>query len=157
VTLNRKPMSDFEREIVHCVNRFFKSHHVQGFAYRLKQHKFSSQYVDVLVDSLNPSYYLAIECKSILDKKIYFSQHFHSDKNGTHQMDAISDFLKKTGRSGFLAIEFRFGPGKANEAYLIPWATVLDHFLHNRGISLDDARNCIRLARTREGYLLEQL
>jgi Holliday junction resolvase len=150
-------MSDFEREIVHCVNRFFKSHHVQGFAYRLKQHKFSSQYVDVLVDSLNPSYYLAIECKSILDKKIYFSQHFHSDKNGTHQMDAISDFLKKTGRTGFLAIEFRFGPGKANEAYLIPWATVLDHFLHNRGISLDDARNCIRLARTREGYLLEQL
>jgi Holliday junction resolvase len=150
-------MSDFEREIVHCVNRFFKSHHVQGFAYRLKQHKFSSQYVDVLVDSLNPSYYLAIECKSILDKKIYFSQHFHSDKNGTHQVDAISDFLKKTGRTGFLAIEFRFGPGKANEAYLIPWATVLDHFLHNRGISLDDARNCIRLSRTREGYLLEQL
>lgn len=26
-------MSDFEREIVHCFNRFFKSHHMQGFAY----------------------------------------------------------------------------------------------------------------------------
>jgi Holliday junction resolvase len=150
-------MSDFEREIVHCVNRFFKSHHIQGFAYRLKQHKFSSQYVDVLVDSLNPSYYLAIECKSILDKKIYFSQHFHSDKNGTHQMDAITDFLKKTGRSGYLAIEFRFGAGKANEAYLVQWATVLDHFQRNRGISLDDARSCIKLARTREGYFLEHL
>jgi Holliday junction resolvase len=150
-------MSDFEREIVHCMNRFFKTHHVQGFAYRLKQHKFSSQYVDVLVDSLSPSYYLAIECKSILDKKIYFSQHFHSDKNGTHQMDAITDFLKKTGRSGYLAIEFRFGAGKANEAYLIPWPTVLDHFLHNRGIGLDDARHGIRLGRSREGYLLERL
>ena len=150
-------MSDFEREIVHCVNRFFGSHHVQGFAYRLKQHKFSSQYVDVLVDSLNPSYYLAIECKSILDKKIYFSQHFHSDKNGTHQVDAIDGFLKKTGRSGYLAIEFRFGPGKANEAYLVPWATVLDHFQRNRGISLDDARSCIQLTRTRDGYLLERL
>jgi Holliday junction resolvase len=150
-------MSDFEREIVHCVNRYFRSHHVQGFAYRLKQHRFSSQYIDVLVDSLNPSYYLAIECKSILDKKIYFSQHFHSDKNGIHQMDAITGFLKKTGRTGYLATEFRFGAGKANEAYLIPWETVLDHFRTNRGIGLDDARTCIRLGRTKEGYLLERI
>jgi Holliday junction resolvase len=150
-------MSDFEREIVHCLNRFFKSHHMQGFAYRLKQHKFSSQYVDVLVDSLNPSYYLAIECKSILDKKLYFTQHFHTDKKSIHQVDAITDFLKKTGRVGFLAIEFRFGAGKANEAYLIPWAAVIDHFRLNRGISLDDARGYITLSRSREGYLLEQL
>ena len=155
--INSAVMSDFEREIVHCLNRFFKTRHVQGFAFRLKQHKFSSQYVDVLVDSLNPSYYLAIECKSILDKKVYFSQHFHSDKNATHQVDAITGFLKKTGRTGFLAIEFRFGPGKANEAYLIPWATVIEHFKLNRGISLDDARQCITLSRSREGYLLEQL
>jgi Holliday junction resolvase len=154
---NTQTMSDFEREIVHCLNRFFKTHHFQGFAYRLKQHKFSMQYVDVLVDSLNPAYYLAIECKSILDKKIYFTQHFHSDKNGTHQVDAITEFLKKTGRGGFLAIEFRYGPGKANEAYLIPWTTVIEHFKLNRGISLDDARNCIALSRTREGYFLETL
>jgi Holliday junction resolvase len=150
-------MSDFEREIVHCLNRFFKSHHMQGFAYRLKQHKFSSQYVDVLVDSLNPSYYLAIECKSILDKKLYFSQHFHTDKKSVHQVDAITDFLKKTGRAGFLAIEFRFGAGKANEAYLIPWATVAEQYRLNRGISLDDARHYTALTRSREGYLLEQL
>lgn len=150
-------MSDFEREIVHCLNRFFKIHHIQGFAYRLKQHKFSSQDVDVLVDSLNPSYYMAIECKSILDKKLYFTQHFHTDRKSVHQVDAISDFLKKTGRTGFLAIEFRFGAGKANEAYLIPWTRVIEHFELNRGISIDDARNCIRLARSREGYLLENL
>lgn len=150
-------MSDFEREIVHCLNRFFKTRHIQGFAYRLKQHKFTSQYVDVLVDSLNPTYYLSIECKSIIDKKLYFSQHFHSDKKNVHQVDAISDFLAKTGRIGFLAVEFRQGPGKASEAFLIPWATVVEHFRDNKGITVDDARACIALSRSKEGYVLEKL
>jgi len=150
-------MSDFEREIVHCLNRYFKTHHIQGFAYRLKQHKFTSQYVDVLVDSLNPSYYLSIECKSIMDKKLYFSQHFHADKNNVHQVDTISDFLSKTGRTGYLAIEFRHGPGKANEAFLIPWATVTEHFRNNRGITVEDAREGVVLGRNREGYCLERL
>jgi Holliday junction resolvase len=150
-------MSDFEREIVHCINRFFKTHHIQGFAYRLKQHKFSSQYVDVLVDSLNPSYYLAVECKSIHDKKLYFSQHFHTDRNGVHQVEAITGFLHRTGRIGFLAMEFRPGPGKANEAYLIPWTTVVQHFRLDRGIGLDDARHGTALSRTRDGYHVENL
>ncbi|MDD1689185.1 MAG: Holliday junction resolvase [Methanoregula sp.] len=150
-------MSDFEREIVHCLNRFFVAHHIQGFAYRLKQHKFTSQYVDVLVDSLNPSYYLSIECKSIIDKKLYFSQHFHSDKKNVHQVDAISDFLAKTGRIGFLAVEFRQGPGKPSEAFLIPWATVVVHFKENKGITIDDARAGIALSRSKGGYVLEKM
>ena len=150
-------MSDFEREIVHCLNRFFISNHIQGFAYRLKQHKFTTQYVDVLADSLNPTYYLAVECKSIIDKKVYFSQHFHVDKNRIHQIDAIADFLAKTGRSGFLAIEFRHGAGKANEAFLVPWPMVVDHFHDNQGITIDDARSGIALTRARSGYLLEHL
>jgi Holliday junction resolvase len=150
-------MSDFEREIVHCLNRFFKMHHLQGFSYRLKQHKFTSQYVDVLVDSLNPSYYLSIECKSIIDRKLYFSQHFHSDKNKVHQVDAISDFLAKTGRIGFLAVEFRQGPGKASEAFLIPWPVVVGYFRDNKGITIDDARACIALSKSKDGYLLESL
>ena len=150
-------MSDFEREIVHCLNRFFVTHHIQGFAYRLKQHKFTNQYVDVLVDSLNPSYYLSIECKSIIDKKLYFSQHFHADKKNVHQVDAISDFLAKTGRIGFLAIEFRQGPGKASMAFLIPWTTVVEHFRANKGITMDDARAGIALSRSKDGYFLEKL
>ena len=150
-------MSDFEREIVHCLNRFFKTHHIQGFAYRLKQHKFTSQYVDVLVDSLNHSYCLSIMCKSIIDKKLYFSQHFHADKNKVHQVDSITDFLAKTGRIGFLAVEFRQGPGKASEAFLIPWPVVVDHFRANKGITVEDARSCIVLAKSKDGYLLESL
>jgi Holliday junction resolvase len=150
-------MSDFEREIVHCLNRFFKANHIQGFAYRLKQHKFTSQYVDVLVDSLNPDYCLSIECKSIIDRKLYFSQHFHAGKNNIHQVDAISDFLAQSGRIGYLAVEFRQGPGKASEAYLLPWAMVVAHFRENKGISLDDARQGIALSRWRDGYVLEKL
>lgn len=150
-------MSDFEREIVHCLNRFFKTNHIQGFAYRLKQHKFTSQYVDVLVDSLNPTYYLSIECKSIIDKKLYFSQHFHMDKNKVHQVDAISDFLAKTGRIGYLAVEFRQGPGRASEAYLIPWQQVSDHFSASKGIGIEDARRGVALKRTKDGYVLDSL
>ena len=151
-------MSDFEREIVHAMNRFFVRRHIQGFAYRLKQHKFTSQYMDVLVDSLNPSYYMAIECKSIIDKKLYFSQHFHSDKNNVHQVDAISDFLIKTGRVGYLAVEFRQEPGKVREAYLILWAVVVGHYKENKGITLEDARTSgTALSKSKDGYVLEKL
>jgi Holliday junction resolvase len=150
-------MSDFEREIVYCLNRFFKTHHIQGFAYRFRRHKSTSQCGDVLADSLNPLYYLSIECKSIIDKKLYFSQHFHADKNSVHPVDAVADFLLKTGRIGFLAVEFRHGPGKAGQAFLIPWPVVVDHFRASKGITIDDARSCIVLARSKDGYLLESL
>jgi Holliday junction resolvase len=150
-------MSDFEREIVRCLNRFFKTHHIEGFAYRRRQYTFTGQYGGVLTDSHNPSYHLSIECKSIIDKKLYFSQHFHASRDNVHQVDAISDFLAKSGRVGFLAVEFRQGPGKAGEAFLIPWPVVVSHFRKNRGITIDDARTCIALAGSEDGYLLESL
>jgi hypothetical protein len=150
-------MSDFEREIVNCLNRFFKTHHIQGFAYRFRQHKVTGQYADVLADSPHPSYYLSIACKSIIDKKLYFSQHFHADKNQVHQVDAISDFLAKTGRVGLLAVEFRPGPEKPSEAFLIPWPVVVHHFKENKGITIDDARSCTVLGKSKDGYLLESL
>jgi Holliday junction resolvase len=150
-------MRDFEREMVACLNRFFEAGRRQGFAYRLKQHKFSSQYVDVLVDSLDPRYYCAIECKSIRGKKLYFSQHFHNDRNGVHQIDAISAFLSRTGRRGYLAIEFRFGSGKAREAYLIPWASLVAFYRSAPGIGIDEFRGFIALGRTPEGWNLAEL
>ena len=150
-------MSDFEREIVHCLNHFFKTHYIQAFAYRLKQSRYTNQPVDVLVDSLNPAYHLSIECKSIIDKKLYFSQHFPTDKNKVHQVDTISDFITKTGRIGYLAVEFRQGPGKANEGFLIPWPVVVEHYKADKGITIDDARFCIALSRSKDGYLLETL
>jgi Holliday junction resolvase len=152
-----KGLNDFEREVVACLNRFFEAGKRQGFAYRLKQHKFSTQYVDVLVDSLDPRYYCAIECKSIRGKKLYFSQHFHNDRHRVHQIDAISGFLSRTGRRGYLAIEFRFGSGKAREAYLIPWASLVGFYRSAPGIGIDDFRGFITLSRTPDGYLLREL
>jgi hypothetical protein len=150
-------MSDFEREIVSCLNRFFKTRHIQGFAYRLRQSRYTRPAADVLADSLNPSYNLSIECKSIIDKKLYFSQHFHTGRNHVHPVDAISDFLAESGRTGFLAVEFRQGPGMPGEAFLIPWPVVVEHFMADKGITIDEARTCIVLARSKEGYQLESL
>jgi Holliday junction resolvase len=150
-------MSDFERDVVACFNRFFEEQNMRGFAYRLKQHKFSTQFIDVLVDCLDPHYYLAIECKSIRGKKLYFSQHFHLDRNKVHQVDAISAFLARTGRKGFLAIEFRFGSGKTREAYLIPWERVAALYTTTQGISIDEFRECLALRRSGDVYHLPEL
>jgi Holliday junction resolvase len=150
-------MSDFERDIVHCFNNFLSERTTRGFAYRLKQSKFNTQYVDVLVDSLDPRFYLAIECKSIRGKKLYFSQHFHEDKHKVHQVDAISDFLEKTGRKGYLAVEFRSGPGKAKEAYLLSWSDVRKLYGQSPGISIEEFRSGISLSRDGECYILDDL
>lgn len=147
-------MSDFERDVVQCLNRLFEEHHIRGFAYRLKQHKFSSQYVDVLSDSLDPRYYLAIECKSIKDRKLYFSQHFHNNREQIHQIDLITSFLERTGRRGYLAIEFRFGSGRMREAYLVPWKRLLELYRTTQGIDLETARGTIALGRSGEAYRL---
>jgi Holliday junction resolvase len=150
-------MSDFERDIVHCINNYLETRGISGFAYRLKQSKYSAQYIDVLVDSLDPRYYLAVECKSIRGKKIYFTQHFHQDKNAVHQIDAISDFLSKTGRRGFLAVEFRAGSGKAKEAFLMPWTEVVNFYQTRAGISIEDFRITTCLLRNSDGYSIRDL
>ncbi len=150
-------MSDFEREIVQCLNRFFRTKQIQGFAYRPKPQKFPNRYGDVLTDSPDSRYNLLIECTSIIDKKLYFSQHFHADKQNVHPVDTISDYLAKTGRTGFLAIEFRQEAGNPGEAFLIPWETIVEHFRNNRGIAIEDARNCIEFGRSKEGYVLEHV
>ena len=66
-------------------------------------------------------------------------------------------FLAKTGRIGFLAVEFRQGPGKPSEAFLIPWAIVVAHFQENKGITIEDARAGIALAKCKNGYVLEKM
>lgn len=150
-------MSSFERDIARCLNEYFLRIGAKGYAYRLKQSKFNTQYVDVLSDSLDPRYYLAIECKSLKGNKLYFTQHFHEDKNGVHQVDAISSFIEKTGRKGFLAVEFRAGPGKPKEAYLLPWDIVIEIRGENAGISRDNFSRGIRLDRSSDGYHLDTL
>ena len=147
-------MSDFTRELVRCLNRFFKTRHIPGFAYRPKQR---TAIGDVLADSPIPTYSLVIECKSIADRKLYFSQHFHTDKNNVHPVESIVDLLAASGRAGYLAVEFRQGNGDGREAFLVPWAVVLEHYRTGNGISIDDARAGIALSRIKDGYVLEEL
>jgi Holliday junction resolvase len=150
-------MGSFERDVVHCLNNFFSVRSLRGFAYRLKQSKFNTQYVDVLVDSLDPRYYLAIECKSIRGKKLYFSQHFHLDRKDVHQVESISEFLERTGRRGFIAVEFRSGPGRAKEAYLLPWDAVRHAYGESAGLSVEEFRSGIALLRECDSYVLPAL
>jgi hypothetical protein len=97
-------MTEFERVLVNSFNSFFKEAGIHALSYRLKQHRFTAQFLDVLVDSINPDLYLGVECKSISVEKgacaLYFSQHFTTDKNGKHQIVRISDYLQSTGRRG---------------------------------------------------------
>ena len=83
-------MTEFERVLVQSFNEYFDETGIKGVAHRLKQHRFTPQFLDVLVDSLDPDYYMGIECKSIsVDKgakALYFTQHFTTDKNGSHQI-----------------------------------------------------------------------
>ncbi|MCQ2376608.1 MAG: Holliday junction resolvase [Methanocorpusculum sp.] len=144
--------NSFERDMVICMNRYFTEHRMRGFAYRLKQSTYNTQYVDIIVDSREPGYYLAIECKSLLGTRLSFSSNFHKDKDGVHQIDNISGFIQYTGRDGYLAAEFR--GGKKNEAYLMPWKLVLEYFDSAASIPIDAFRRCICLERINGGYRL---
>lgn len=46
----------------------------------------------------------------------FTKSHFTVDKKGVHQIDRISDFLKKTGIKGFLVVELRMSIGKERQA-----------------------------------------
>lgn len=132
-------MTEFERALVNSFNQFFQEEGIEGIAHRKKQHRFSSQLCDVLVDSPHEMFYLAIENKSVKassTNKLYFSQHF-SD-NGEHQVKRISDFVDRSGRRGFLAVEVKRGRGRPREAYMVPWNAIREAFNSGEaGIPLD--------------------
>lgn len=145
-------MTEFERDLVRSFNDFFGEEGISAVAYRRKQHRFSSQVVDVLVDSLNPDYYLAIENKSISTAKgagaLYFSQHF-SDS----QVPRLSEFLGKSGRRGFLAVELKRGTGRKRKAFVIPWDDVVDRFESEKpGFPVEEIHSYPELERSAGGY-----
>lgn len=130
---NTPGSSPFEGRLVKLINGHFDGKEPEAaIAFRLKQSRFGTQHIDVLVDSINKAHYLAIECKSIgppeekgqPHRKLYFSD-FSVDKKGEHQITRIGRFLRKGGRFGILAIELRKGKGKGpqqtNDIYFIPF------------------------------------
>lgn len=152
--------NDFEWIMVQSFNSFFKSGGRTGKAYRLKQTRYQSQFLDILVDSAEPRYYLGIECKSINAvkyKKLYWATYF-SQAGGVHQLDRISKFLQETGRKGFLAVELRNGPGHKREAYLLPFTWVYEQYKSGvNGLSVDMVKEKgIRLLRKGGAYEVKE-
>ena len=155
-------MSNFERELVKSFNAFFKERSIDAIAYRMKQHRFSQQMLDVLVDSSDPELYLGIECKSISPSKgatdLYFSQHFSVDKKGDHQVAKMQEFLKRSGRIGYLAVELRMGSGKSKTAYFISWPDVWRRYSSGQaGFSTEEIRRNNSIARNDGKYAVEGL
>ncbi len=123
-------MGDFEWALTAALNSFFEKEGINAIAYRLKQSRFVSQVMDILVDSRHPEYYLAIECKSLDARKaktLYFKQHF-SLAAGGHQLTRETEFLARSGRQGILAVELRHGVGKPRTAHFIPWGQVYQSY-----------------------------
>jgi hypothetical protein len=155
-------MTEFEHMLVNSFNAYIEENGIRAISYRLKQHRFTPQFLDVLVDSLNPDLYLGIECKSIsVDKganALYFSQHFTVDKNGIHQIERISKYLNRSGRRGFLAVELRLGPGHGREAYMIPWNELeKKYFSHDLKLTLQEIRNFPEIKREGKDYRVDPM
>lgn len=148
-------MTDFERALVNSFNDYFEDEELEGIAHRKKQHRFSSQLCDVLVDSPHETFYLAIENKSIKESstnKLYFSQHF-SVSDGGHQIERITDFLNRSGRTGFLAVEIKRGRGKARQAYMVPWNYLLEMYQSDEaGVPIEDIRSFPEIFRDSAHY-----
>jgi hypothetical protein len=135
--------SPFENRVVRLINEdYFSVTGRPGFAYRLKQSRWNTQFIDVLVDAMSRAHYLAIECKSIdplKTKKFYFSA-WTLNRKGKHQVETISDFIEKSQRFGILAAEIRKGRGPTpNHIFLLPWSHVNDLFVQG-AVGIDPAK-----------------
>ena len=155
-------MSNFERELVRSFNDFFAESGIEAVAYRMKQHRFSPQMLDVLVDSSNRGLYLGIECKSISPNKgataLYFSQHFSVDKKGEHQVSKMQEFIRRSGRVGYLAVELRMGSGKSKAAYFISWPDVWRRYSSGQpGFSTEEIRQINPILRNNGRYAVDGL
>jgi hypothetical protein len=153
-------MPDFEWALTNALNAFFEKDGIAAIAYRLKQSRFSTQFMDILVDSKTPEYYLAIECKSLDARKtrsLYFKQHF-SMAAGGHQMARETEFITRSGRQGILAVELRHGAGKARTAHLVPWGQVYQSFAEGKsGLTLRDIEVNPPLERKGGAYRISSL
>lgn len=153
-------MNSFELAMVAALNTFFEKEGVAAIAYRLKQAPFAAQFMDILVDSKTPEYYLAIECKSLDARKtasLYFKKYF-SSASGAHQLDRETEFITRSGRQGILAVELRHGAGRARTAHLVPWGQIFQCFSAGRtGLTLQEIEDNPPLERKGGAYSISRL
>lgn len=121
---------DFERSMVHAFNDYAELCGKKLVAYRHIQMRFQPQLWDVLVDSRDNEFYLALECKSINPEtvdKLYFKKAFNWHK-GECQIVRESDWLNRSGRNGFLVVELRRAKTYGTSAFFVPWRVVSHAF-----------------------------
>jgi len=124
-------MSRQEHELVRALEDYFLEND-NGIAWRDTQHIGSDQKLDIFVDLPETRFTgLGIEHKAVkLDStnKLYFSTHFSEkemeDGETVHQVETISEFLDRSGRVGWLAIQVRRGRGKPTDTYMLTWEFV---------------------------------
>ena len=117
---------DFERSMVHAFNDYAELYKHKLVAYRHIQMRFQPQLWDVLVDSRFNEFYLALECKSIdpeTVEKLYFKKAFNWQK-GECQVVRETDWLRRSGRNGFLVVELRRAKAYGTSAFFVPWHVV---------------------------------
>lgn len=122
-------MTRFEQELVNAFNHHFGENNLRAVAHRIRQAKYTGQFCDVLVDSPREEFYLAVENKSLKQdsrEKLYFTQHFSNGEQ--HQVEEMNEFLRRSGRTGFLALEMRYGRGKPRRGFLLPWTIINTRF-----------------------------
>jgi len=135
-------MTDFERDLVNALNRYFESDehpHPSGFSARDQQSQFVEQVTDVMV--WKPD--LFIECKSIKTSSaggVGFRSHFNTgdDEEDQHQIERETEIINRAGVKGALALELKRGRGKSRKAFLIDWSFVVRRFRD------EEAMNSIR-------------
>jgi hypothetical protein len=146
-----------ESEITKSLNLYYKENRIKAYAYRfpqsgLKRQKgVSNQPCDILSDSENKKFYLAIEAKSIDLSKGKQNLNFKSRftcTNGIHQIEHESFFCDITGRTGILAVELRYGPGKPKECYFVPMSLVYSKFKEGeKSLKLNEIRSSFKINR----------
>lgn len=142
--------NQFERALADAFNDHLGEEPPRGYAHRKKQHRFTSQECDVMVDSPMDEFYLAIECKSIKDdstNKLYFSTHFSDG-----QLDRLKRFCDMSGRTGYVAVEVKRGAGIQRRAFLLPLETVLDYRRTEAGIPLGHMEDYTEIPRKGSEY-----
>ena len=103
-------------------------HHIPGYVRREYQNIPNFLGTDITVDSPEDRWRIAVECKS--RSGVTHTRYNMRELFKNEQYERISEYLKLSGRRGFLAIEARGRP--KNKHYVIKWGEVAN--VYARGL-----------------------
>jgi hypothetical protein len=70
----------------------------------------------------------------------------------------MQEFIQKSGRTGYLAVELRMGSGKSKAAYFVNWPDVWRRYVEGQvGFSIEEIKGYKSIARNDGRYAVEGL